>query len=106
MESHSGLPSETESFGLAALEAMAFNVQVISSNSGGIPEVNEEGISGFLSDVGDVESMSKNAITILKSEETLNQFKKSAFEVAKKFDIKNILPLYEDLYNKAINLES
>ena len=100
------LPSETESFGLAALEAMAFNVPVISSNSGGIPEVNEEGVSGFLSDVGDVENMSINAITILKSDETLAQFKKSAFEVAKKFDIKNILPLYEDLYNKAINLEA
>ena len=60
------LPSETESFGLAALEAMAFNVPVISSNSGGIPEVNEEGISGFLSHVGDVENMSKNAITYFK----------------------------------------
>ena len=100
------LPSETESFGLAALEAMAFSVPVISSNSGGIPEVNEEGISGYLSNVGDVESMSKNAISILKSEATLLQFKKAAFEVAKKFDIKNILPLYEELYNKAINLDS
>ena len=100
------LPSETESFGLAALEAMAFSVPVISSNSGGIPEVNEEGISGYLSDVGDVESMSKNAISILKSEVTLLQFKKAAFDVAKKFDIKNILPLYEELYNKAINLDS
>ena len=100
------LPSETESFGLAALEAMAFSVPVISSNSGGIPEVNEEGISGYLSNVGDVESMSKNAISILKSEVTLLQFKKAAFEVAKKFDIKNILPLYEELYYKAINLDS
>ena len=97
------LPSETESFGLAALEAMAFSVPVISSNSGGIPEVNEEGVSGYLSDVGDLESMSRNAISILNSEETLLQFKKAAFEVAKKFDIKNILPLYEELYHKAIN---
>ena len=85
---------------------MAFSVPVISSNSGGIPEVNEEGVSGYLSPVGDVESMSKNAISILQSEDTLLRFKKSAFEVAKKFDIKNILPLYEELYNKAINLES
>ncbi|MEY4834196.1 MAG: hypothetical protein RI980_311 [Bacteroidota bacterium] len=100
------LPSETESFGLAALEAMAFSVPVISSNSGGIPEVNEEGVSGYLSAVGDVASMSRNAISILKSETTLLQFKNAAFEVAKKFDIKNILPLYEDLYNKAINLDS
>lgn len=100
------LPSETESFGLAALEAMAFSVPVISSNSGGIPEVNEEGVSGYLSAVGDVESMSRNAISILQSEDTLLQFKKAAFEVAKKFDIKNILPLYEELYDKAINLDS
>lgn len=100
------LPSETESFGLAALEAMAFSVPVISSNSGGIPEVNEEGVSGYLSAVGDVESMSRNAISILKSEVKLLQFKKAAFEVAKKFDIKNILPLYEELYDKAINLKS
>lgn len=99
------LPSETESFGLAALEAMAFNVPVISSNSGGIPEVNEEGISGFLSDVGDVENMSKNAIHILKDDKMLAQFKTSAFEVAKKFDIKNILPLYEELYEKALKLD-
>ncbi len=97
------LPSETESFGLAALEAMAFNVPVISSNSGGIPEVNEEGISGYLSDVGDTDSMSKNAIHILKDDAILNQFKIAAFDVAKKFDIKNILPLYEDLYEKALN---
>ena len=99
------LPSETESFGLAALEAMAFNVPVISSNSGGIPEVNEEGISGYLSNVGDTDNMSKNAIHILKDNQTLEQFKTSAFEVAKKFDIKNILPLYEDLYEKALKLD-
>ncbi|SEP63139.1 N-acetyl-alpha-D-glucosaminyl L-malate synthase BshA [Flavobacterium urocaniciphilum] len=100
------LPSETESFGLAALEAMAFNVPVISSNSGGIPEVNEEGISGYLSNVGDTENMSKNAIHILKDDATLAQFKLNAFEVAKKFDIKNILPLYEELYEKALKLDN
>lgn len=100
------LPSETESFGLAALEAMAFGVPVISSNSGGIPEVNENGISGYLSNVGDVDDMSKNAISILKSNEIHQQFKTAAFEVAKKYDILNILPLYENLYNKAIELNS
>ena len=96
------LPSETESFGLAALEAMAFKVPVISSNSGGIPEVNREGVSGYLSNVGDIDEMSKNAIKILKVERVLHQFKESAFEVGKQYDIQNIMPLYEDLYNQAI----
>jgi L-malate glycosyltransferase len=96
------LPSETESFGLAALEAMSCGVPVISSNSGGLPEVNQDGITGFLSNVGDIESMSKNAISILKNEATLSQFKANAREVAKTFDILNILPLYEDLYFKAL----
>jgi L-malate glycosyltransferase len=96
------LPSETESFGLAALEAMSCGVPVISSNSGGLPEVNQDGITGFLSNVGDIESMSKNAISILNNEATLSQFKANAREVAKTFDIQNILPLYEDLYFKAL----
>ena len=96
------LPSETESFGLAALEAMAWSVPVISSNSGGLPEVNFDGISGYLSNVGNVDEMAANALKILKNDETLNTFKKNALEVAKKYDIKNILPLYEDLYKKAI----
>ena len=100
------LPSETESFGLAALEAMAFNVPVISSNSGGIPEVNEEGISGFLSDVGDIDDMAKNAIKLLSNEKLLEQFKNNAFEQAKKFDITIVLPLYEKLYNKVANKET
>ncbi|MTH15371.1 N-acetyl-alpha-D-glucosaminyl L-malate synthase BshA [Flavobacterium sp. LC2016-01] len=97
------LPSETESFGLAALEAMALGVPVISSNSGGLPEVNFDGVSGYLSNVGDVEEMAANAIKILKDDATLNEFKKNALEVAKKFDIKNILPKYEALYQKAID---
>ncbi|PTT17417.1 N-acetyl-alpha-D-glucosaminyl L-malate synthase BshA [Flavobacterium sp. HMWF030] len=97
------LPSETESFGLAALEAMSMGVPVISSNSGGLPEVNFEGISGYLSNVGDVEEMAANAIKILKDDEVLNQFKVNALEVAKKFDIKNILPKYEALYQRAID---
>jgi N-acetyl-alpha-D-glucosaminyl L-malate synthase BshA len=97
------LPSETESFGLAALEAMALGVPVISSNSGGLPEVNFDGVSGYLSNVGNVEEMAANAIKILKDDATLNEFKKNALEVAKKFDIKNILPKYEALYQKAID---
>ncbi|MEN2413416.1 N-acetyl-alpha-D-glucosaminyl L-malate synthase BshA [Flavobacterium mesophilum] len=97
------LPSETESFGLAALEAMALGVPVISSNSGGLPEVNFDGVSGYLSNVGNVEEMAANAIKILKDDATLKEFKKNALEVAKKFDIKNILPKYEALYQKAID---
>jgi N-acetyl-alpha-D-glucosaminyl L-malate synthase BshA len=97
------LPSETESFGLAALEAMACGVPVISSNSGGLPEVNFDGISGYLSTVGDTEEMAQNALKILKDDSVLSKFKVNALEIAKKFDIKNILPLYEDLYHKAIN---
>ncbi|KIA98557.1 MULTISPECIES: N-acetyl-alpha-D-glucosaminyl L-malate synthase BshA [unclassified Flavobacterium] len=97
------LPSETESFGLAALEAMSCSVPVISSNSGGLPEVNFDGYSGYLSDVGNVEEMAVNALKILKDDATLNVFKANALEVAKKFDIKNILPKYEALYQKAIN---
>ena len=99
------LPSETESFGLAALEAMAWSVPVISSNSGGLPEVNIDGVSGFLSDVGDVDSMAVNALSILENDEILAQFKANALEIAKTFDIKNILPLYEDLYRKVLNKE-
>lgn len=97
------LPSETESFGLAALEAMACGVPVISSNSGGLPEVNFEGISGYLSNVGNVDEMAANAIKILKDDDVLKQFKENALEVAKKFDIKNILPKYEALYQRAID---
>lgn len=96
------LPSETESFGLAALEAMAWGVPVISSNSGGLPEVNFEGVSGYLSNVGDVEEMAENALRILKDDSVLAQFKENALNVAKKFDIKLILPLYIEIYEKAI----
>ncbi len=96
------LPSNTESFGLVALEAMACGVPVISSNSGGLPEVNSNGFSGYLSDVGDIEGMAKNALKILKDDLVLSQFKKNALINAQKFDIKKILPLYEDLYRRAI----
>lgn len=96
------LPSETESFGLAALEAMAVSVPVISSNTGGIPEVNVHGVTGYLSDVGDVEDMANNALKILADVETLNQFRKNAFERSKDFDIDKIVPMYEGLYKSVI----
>lgn len=96
------LPSETESFGLAALEAMSSSVPVISSNTGGLPEVNVEGVSGYLSNVGDIDDMVDNALKILRDKETLAKFKKGAKEVSKNFSIEKIVPLYEDLYFKAL----
>jgi len=95
------LPSETESFGLAALEAMINRVAVISSNTGGIPEVNRQGITGFLSNVGDIKDMAKNALTILGDDATMEKFKENAARVAAEFDILKILPLYEAIYEKA-----
>ncbi|MEN9999628.1 MAG: N-acetyl-alpha-D-glucosaminyl L-malate synthase BshA [Bacteroidota bacterium] len=92
------LPSETESFGLAALEAMAVSVPVISSNTGGIPEVNIHGVTGYLSNVGDVEDMAKNALQILEDDETLNRFKVNALKRAHDFDLEKILPMYEKIY--------
>jgi N-acetyl-alpha-D-glucosaminyl L-malate synthase BshA len=96
------LPSETESFGLAALEAMAESVPVISSNTGGISEVNEHGYSGFLSDVGDVDDMVKNTLFLLEPE-TLKQFKINALERSKHFSLVNILPKYEAIYRKLVS---
>lgn len=92
------MPSESESFGLAALEAMACQVPVIASDAGGIPEVNIHGVTGFNSPVGDVEDMAKNALKILADENTLQGFKDRAFEHAKKFDMDLVLPMYEALY--------
>jgi N-acetyl-alpha-D-glucosaminyl L-malate synthase BshA len=92
------LPSETESFGLAALEAMAVSVPVISTNTGGIPEVNIHGVTGYLSNVGDVEDMANNALKILKDDEILNVFKVNALKRAHDFDLKKILPMYEKIY--------
>lgn len=96
------LPSQKESFGLAALEAMASGVPVISSDAGGLPEVNIDGESGFLSPVGDIENMATNALKILASDETLNAYKKRAVEVAQKFDTHKIVPKYVALYERAL----
>ncbi|HLW32275.1 MAG TPA: N-acetyl-alpha-D-glucosaminyl L-malate synthase BshA [Aequorivita sp.] len=97
------LPSEKESFGLAALEAMACGVPVISSNTGGLPEVNIQGVSGYLSEVGDVDEMAENALKILASDEVLNKFKMRAVEAAMIYDTKKIVPLYEKLYEEALS---
>lgn len=95
------LPSETESFGLAALEAMVNRTPVVSSNTGGIPEVNIQGVSGFLSNVGDVDEMAVNALKILKEDASLEKFKAQARKESEKFDVHNIVPLYEAIYEKA-----
>tara|TARA_B100000586_G_scaffold194142_1_gene143231 strand:- start:124 stop:1266 length:1143 start_codon:yes stop_codon:yes gene_type:complete len=92
------LPSETESFGLVALEAMASKVPVVSSNSGGLSEVNIEGKTGFLLNVKDIDGMAKKAILLLSDENKLEQFKENAFSHAMEFDLPNILPLYEKIY--------
>ena len=96
------MPSETESFGLAALEAMACQVPVISSNAGGIPELNINGVTGFMSDVGDVDDMAKNSLTILRTDESLKKFKSQALNRAKDFDTQVITPMYEQYYAKVI----
>lgn len=99
------LPSEYESFGLAALEAMAARVAVISTNAGGLPEINIHGKTGFMANVGDVEAMSKYAIDILKDEEALNAMKDNAYAQACAFDIQNIIPQYETLYSKFCRMD-
>ncbi|MDB4126380.1 N-acetyl-alpha-D-glucosaminyl L-malate synthase BshA [Flavobacteriales bacterium] len=94
------LPSKTESFGLVALEAMASKVAVISTNSGGLPEVNIDGETGYLSDVGDVKKMANDTIALLKDTDKLNAFKNNALAHAKTFDLPNILPQYEAVYQE------
>ncbi|MCH8232843.1 MAG: N-acetyl-alpha-D-glucosaminyl L-malate synthase BshA [Bacteroidetes bacterium] len=98
------MPSEKESFGLAALEAMACEVPLISTNAGGLPELNINGKTGFLSDVGDIEDMTKNALFILQ-DENLTEFKQNALQRAKDFDISKILPQYEAVYNEVLDMK-
>lgn len=95
------LPSQTESFGLAALEAMAAGSAVISTNTGGLPEVNIHGKTGFLSNLGDVADMAKNAILIAKEAATLEVFKKNAKKHTKQFTLESILPVYEEIYRSS-----
>ena len=97
------IPSENESFGLAALEAMACKVPVISSNAGGLPELNIDDFCGYLCDVGDVEDMANKAVTILSDQKTLDYFKENAFTRAKDFDLKKILPQYVAFYEEVIS---
>ena len=96
------LPSEQESFGLAALEAMAAHTPVISSNAGGIPEVNIQGETGYLAEIGNVKAMSNYAIKLLSNDELLQEMKNNAKKQAIKFDLKNILPLYEQMYDETL----
>lgn len=96
------MPSETESFGLAALEAMACELPVISSNAGGIPELNVDGKTGYLCEVGDVKKMAEKAIYILSDEERLKQYKAAALTRAKEFDINEIVPVYEAYYEEVL----
>jgi N-acetyl-alpha-D-glucosaminyl L-malate synthase BshA len=96
------MPSQSESFGLAALEAMACKVPVISSNAGGLPELNIDGVTGFLKDVGDVDGMAEVSIYILEDEARLQTFKDNALARAKEFDLANILPQYENFYVEVI----
>lgn len=96
------LTSEYESFGLAALEAMACGVPIITTNAGGLSEVNKDGYSGYLSDVGDIDKMAKDALSILSDDATLQQFKENALEHATTFSIDKLLPQYEELYKEVI----
>ncbi|WP_257657394.1 N-acetyl-alpha-D-glucosaminyl L-malate synthase BshA [Parapedobacter lycopersici] len=96
------IPSGSESFGLAALEAMACKVPIISSNTGGLPELNHNGVTGYLSEIGDVDDMAANAIHILEDNDRLEQFKEAALNRAKDFQLANIMPLYEQYYQEVI----
>ena len=97
------MTSETESFGVSALEAMASGVPVISSNTGGIPEVNSHDETGFLSQVGDVDDMAKNLMNLLSDSKLYKRLSLNAFKKAKQFNISNVLPVYESLYNELLS---
>lgn len=99
------MPSEKESFGLAALEAMACEVPVISSNTGGLPELNVQGVTGFLSNVGDIQDMTRKSLFVL-DKNNLPKFKENALKRAQEFDITKILPLYENYYEKILEKAS
>jgi glycosyltransferase involved in cell wall biosynthesis len=99
------LPSEYESFGLAALEAMAARNVVISTNAGGLPEINVQGKTGFMANVGDITAMSDFAVSILKNEVRLAEMKEAAYKHAKGFDITNIIPHYEAIYKRFCRLD-
>jgi glycosyltransferase involved in cell wall biosynthesis len=99
------LPSEYESFGLAALEAMAARSVVISTNAGGLSEINIQGETGYMADVGDVATMSKYAIDLLSDDVLLNKMKEAAYQQALLFDIKNIIPIYEALYGRFCRMD-
>lgn len=96
------LPSEYESFGLSALEAMAAGTPVVATNSGGLPEIIIHGVNGFMSNIGDVESMGNFAKEILSNEKTHHSFKVAARKQALQFDIENIVPMYENLYRQVL----
>ena len=97
------LPSESESFGLSALEAMACEVPVISTNTGGLPEVNIHGKTGFLSDIGNYEEMAENALSLLSNNDLLIEFRKNALEQAMKFDLNVVLNQYVEVYEEMID---
>ena len=96
------LPSKSESFGLSALEAMAGETAIISTNTGGLPEVNVHGVTGYLSNLGDVKGMAKNAVSILKDDAILLRFKANAKKHTKQFCLENILPVYEEIYSSVL----